>query len=145
MCGRNRKTIKLIESNTGTAIYLPPTFSSVFTYVPRNTAPRNVDEILITGENSDAITLAKTKIHEVLSRISLFVKDVVIPPEKIDSILLGRMDKVRKIIEANGTFILFPPLGSRQNTVRIQATENLHAERTAKELMAIVSATLVPG
>ncbi len=139
LCGRNRKNIKLIESATATAIYLPPSFSSVFHYCPPNARPRDPTEIFITGEDPDSINQAKKKIHEVLQRVRLFVKDVLIPPEKIDSILLSRMDKVRKIVETNGTYILFPSLGSKQSTVRIQATENLHAERTARELMALVS------
>ena len=82
--------------------------------------------------------MAKIKLHEVFTRMRLFVKDVSLPAAKIDSILLGRMDKVRKILEANGTFIMFPPLASGQNTVRVQAVENLHAERTVRELMALV-------
>lgn len=144
LCGRNRKNIKLIESATGTAIYLPPSFSPVFRYCPPNARVRNPDEILITGEDPGSIDMAKKKIHDVLSRTRLYVKDVVIPSEKIDSILLSRMDKVKKIAETNGTYIQFPPLGSRQNTVRIQAMESLHAERTARELMALVSSTQDP-
>ena len=139
ICGRNRKNIKLLESTTSTAIYFPPPFSQIFRYCPKNAKPRDPHEIFITGDSPQNIELAKIKLHEMLSRIRLFVKDVVIPSEKIDSILLSRMDKVRKIIESNGTFIVFPPLASRQSTVRIQATENLHAERTARELMALVS------
>ncbi|EON96384.1 putative kh domain-containing protein [Phaeoacremonium minimum UCRPA7] len=138
ICGRNRKNIKLLESTTSTAIYFPPPFSQIFRYCPKNAKPRDPHEIFITGDSPQNIELAKIKLHEMLSRIRLFVKDVVIPSEKIDSILLSRMDKVRKIIESNGTFIVFPPLASRQSTVRIQATENLHAERTARELMALV-------
>ena len=58
---------------------------------------------------------------------------------KIDSILLTRMDKVRKIVEANGTFIMFPPLASRNDLIRVQGVENLHVERTVRDLMALVS------
>jgi hypothetical protein len=68
----------------------------------------------------------------------LYVKDVALPIAKIDSILLSRLDKVRKILEANGTFIMFPQLASRQTQVRVQTVENLHAERTVKEIMALV-------
>ncbi len=139
LCGRNRKNIKLIESATGTAIYMPPSFSSFFRYCPPNARQRNPDEIFITGENADSIAGAKKRIHDLLTRVRLFVKDIVIPSEKIDSILLSRMDKVRKIVETNGTYIMFPSLGSKQSGVRIQATENIHAERTARELMALVS------
>ncbi|CAK7199964.1 hypothetical protein SEUCBS139899_002652 [Sporothrix eucalyptigena] len=137
LCGRNRKNIKVIESSTGTAIYMPPSFSTVFRYCPPNARPREPNEIFITGESQESIALAKKKIHEILSRTRLFLKDIVVTAEKIDSILLGRMDKVRKITETNGANIVFPVLGSRQNSVRVQATENLHTERTARELMAL--------
>ncbi|EJT77826.1 KH domain-containing protein, variant [Gaeumannomyces tritici R3-111a-1] len=138
LCGRNRKNLKLIESSTRTAIYMPPSFSNVFRYCPPNAKARDPSQILITGEDPTHIELAKKKIHDLLSRLRLFVKDVEIPPEKIDTILLSRMDKVQKISEAFGTHIAFPPLGSRQTMVRIQGLENLHIERTARELMALV-------
>ncbi|KAK0718228.1 hypothetical protein B0T26DRAFT_645890 [Lasiosphaeria miniovina] len=138
VCGRNRKNIKLIESATNTAIYFPPPFSQAYRYCPPNATRRDPQEVFITGENPGAIEQARFRVHELLSRMRIFVKDVQIPSAKIDSILLSRMDKVRKIIEANGTFIMFPPLASRQNTVRIQALENLHAERSVRDLMALV-------
>ena len=72
-------------------------------------------------------------------RIRVFVKEVSVPMAKIDSILLTRMDKVRKIVEANGTFIMFPPLASRNDLIRVQGVENLHVERTVRDLMALVS------
>lgn len=139
ICGRNRKNIKLIESATGTAIYFPPPYSRYFRYCPRNAQPRNPDEIIITGDKPRHIELAKLKLGDLLNRVRLYVKDVPMPPEKVDTILLTRLDKVRKIVEANGSYIQFPPLGSRQTPVRIQATENLHIERTVRELMSLVS------
>lgn len=142
LCGRNRKTIKLIESTTRTAIYMPPSFSSVFRYCPVNAQARDPNQIFITGEDPAHIELAKKKMHEVLNRLRLFVKEVEIPSEKIDNILLSRMDKVQKITETFGTYISFPPLGSRKTIVRIQGQENLHIERTARELMALVGVSL---
>jgi hypothetical protein len=139
LCGRNRKNIKLIESVTNTAIYFPPPFSQCYRYCPPNAQRRDAAEILITGETPQAIEQAKIRIHDILTRIRIFAKDVTISPAKVDSILLSRMDKVRKIIESNGTFIMFPPLGSRQGPVRVQALENLHVERSIRELMALVS------
>jgi hypothetical protein len=68
------------------------------------------------------------------------MKDAVVAPAKIDSILLGRLDKVRKIMETNGTFILFPQLASQRNLVRIQGVEHLHVERTVREIMGLVCA-----
>ncbi|CAK7273794.1 hypothetical protein SEPCBS57363_005832 [Sporothrix epigloea] len=137
LCGRNRKNIKAIESSTGTAIYMPPSFSTVFRYCPPNARPREPNEIFITGESQECVAAAKKKIHDVLTRTRLFLKDIIVTAEKVDSILLSRMDKVCKITETNGANIIFPALGSKQNTVRIQATENLHTERTARELMAL--------
>lgn len=138
MCGRNRKNIKLIESTTNTAIYFPPPFSSAFRYCPQPAQRRDPNTIYITGETPQAIEQAKFRLHETLLRIRLFVKDVQVPSAKIDSILLSRMDKVRKIVEANGTFIHFPPLASRNELIRVQGLENLHVERTVRELMTLV-------
>lgn len=142
ICGRNRKNIKLIESSTGTAIYFPPPFSTYFRYCPGNAQARNPAEIIITGDKPSHIEGAKVKLRNLLACARLYVKDVPMPAEKIDTILLTRLDKVRKIVESNGSFIQFPHLGSRQNTVRIQATDNMHIERTVRELMSLVSYTL---
>ncbi|KAK3390495.1 hypothetical protein B0H63DRAFT_117091 [Podospora didyma] len=138
LCGRNRKNIKVIESATNTAIYFPPPFSQAYRYCPPNAKRRDPQEVFITGENPQAIEQAKYKVHDILQRLRIFVKDVQIPAAKIDSILLSRMDKVKRIIETNGTYIMFPPLASRGTTVRVQAVENLHIERSVKELMALV-------
>jgi len=138
LCGRNRKNIKLIESQTNTAIYFPPPFSTMYGYVPPEATRREPSQIFITGESPQAIENAKSRIHETVKYMKLYVKDVQISNAKIDNILLGRMDKVRKIMEANATFIMFPSLARRDNTVRVQGFENLHVERTVKELMALV-------
>jgi len=143
VCGRNRKNIKMIESMTNTAIYFPPPFSEMYRYCPRDAQRRRPQEIFITGENPENIKKAMVMFHEQLSRMRIFVKEVALPAAKIDSILLTRLDKVRKIIEANGTFILFPPLGSRQTQVSVQAVENLHAERTIRELMVLVRSVVL--
>jgi hypothetical protein len=139
ICGRHRKNIKLIESSTGTAIYFPPLFSQMYRYCPPNASRRDPNDIYITGETPQAIRLAKEKIHETVTRIRLYIKDVTIPAAKIDSILLDRTDKVRKILEANGTYIMFPALGTQRTTVRVQGNEGLPVERTVRELMTLVS------
>jgi KH domain len=143
ICGRSRKHVKLIESATNTAIYFPPPFSQVYRYCPDGAKRRNPEEIFLTGENPQSIAMAKQKIHELALRVRLFVKSVVVSPAKIDSILLSRLDKVRKIMETNGTFILFPQLASQRNLVRIQGVEGLHVERTVREIMGLVRYSLV--
>lgn len=138
ICGRSRKNIKLIESATNTAIYFPHPFSQVFRYCPSGAQRRNPEEIFITGESQENIILAKKKIHDLVLRTRLFLKDAMVSPAKIDSILLTRLDKVRKIMETNGTFILFPQLASQRNLVRIQGVEGLHVERTVRDIMGLV-------
>lgn len=137
ICGRSRKNIKAIESMTNTAIYFPPPFSQTYRYSHPGASKRNPEEIYITGESPQNIQLAKAKIHQLTSQTRLFMKDCVVSPPKIDSILLTRMDKVRKIMETNGTFVLFPQLGSQRNLVRIQGVEGLHVERTIRDIMAL--------
>lgn len=138
VCGRHRKNIKLIESSTSTAIYFPPLFSQMYRYCPPNANRRDPNEIYITGDSAESIQAAKEKIHESITRIRLYVKDVHFPAAKIDSILLDRSDKVRKILEANGTYVMFPALGSQRNTARVQGLEGLPVERTIRELMNLV-------
>ncbi|OBT76443.1 hypothetical protein VF21_03956 [Pseudogymnoascus sp. 05NY08] len=137
ICGRSRKNIKHIESTTNTAIYFPPPFSQVYRYCHPGAKRRNPEEIFITGETPQDIALAKQKIHELVQRTRLFMKDCMVSPAKIDSILLGRLDKVRKIMETNGTFVLFPQLGAQRNLVRIQGVEGLHVERTIRDIMGL--------
>lgn len=139
ICGRTRKNIRLIESASNTAIYFPPPFPKVYGYVPPGSHRRGEDEVYITGENQECINQAKKKLHEFVTHTKCYVKDVMVSPHKIDSILLDRLDKVRKVMEANGSYVLFPQLGSQRGLIRVQGTEILHVERTVREIMALVS------
>ncbi|KAL1608060.1 hypothetical protein SLS60_002999 [Paraconiothyrium brasiliense] len=137
ICGRGRKNIKLIESATGTAIYFPPPFPRLFGYTPAGAQRRPDDLIYITGENSECILRAKQRLHDLVMSTKVFVKPVMVTDTKLDAILLERLDKVRKIIENNGSYILLPPLGMQRGVVRVQGTDVLHVERTVRELMAL--------
>ena len=88
------------------------------------------------------IVLAKKKLHELVMNTKCYVKDVIVSANKIDAILLDRLDKVRKVMELNGSYVLFPPLGSQRGVIRVQGTEILHVERTVREIMALVSLQL---
>ncbi|MCJ1249493.1 hypothetical protein MMC30_006717 [Trapelia coarctata] len=137
ICGRTRKNIRLIESVTNTAIYFPPPFQRVYGYTPPGASRRGDDEVFITGDNPENIKQAKQKLHELVMNTKCYVKEVNVSPHKVDSILLDRLDKVRKVMELNGSYILFPPLGSQLGRIRVQGTEILHVERTVRELMAL--------
>ena len=144
VCGRTRKNVKLIEAATGTAIYFPPPFPRIFGYVPPNAHRRSEDEVYITGETQEQITRAKQKLHELVMGVKVYVKDVRVNGNKIDNILLDRLDKVRKVMEMNGSYVIFPQLGSQRNGIRIQGTDVLHVERTVREIMALVRTLFMP-
>lgn len=143
--GRTGKNIKTIESATKTAIYFPPPFPGVFGYVPPHATRRAADEIFITGETQERINQAKQKLKELVMGIKLYSKDAVVSASKIDNILLDRLDKVRKIMETNGSHVLFPQLASQRGIIRVQGTEVLHVERTVKEIMALVCSYVLLG
>ena len=138
ICGRTRKNIRLIESATNTAIYFPPPFPRVYGYTPPGAVRRGEDEVWITSENPENIKQAKAKLHELVMNTKCYVKEVMVSSQKIDSILLDRLDKVRRVMEVNGSYVLFPPLGSQRGVIRVQGTEILHVERTVREIMALV-------
>ncbi|OJJ96507.1 KH domain protein [Aspergillus aculeatinus CBS 121060] len=137
VCGRTRKNIKLIEAATGTAIYFPPPFPRIFGYTPPGAHRRSEDEVYITGDTQEQIARAKQKLRELVMGVKIYVKDVIVNSNKIDNILLDRLDKVRKVMEMNGSYVHFPQLGIQRGVVRIQGTEVLHVERTVREIMAL--------
>ena len=140
ICGRTRKNVRIIEAATKTAIYFPPPFPRIYGYIPPGAHRRGEDEVYITGDTQEAINQAKRKIGELVANTRCFVKEVSISWSKIDSIILDRLDKVRKVMELNGTYVMFPPLGSQRQRIHIQGTETLQLERTVREIMTLVGA-----
>ncbi len=153
--GRCRRNIKLIEAATKAAIYFPPPFPRAYGYTPPGAHRRGEDEVFITGPSTQSIIHAKQRLHELVSTsfggmptasnirqalgTKCYVKDVALSSDKIDCILLDRLDKVRRITESTGSCVIFPQLGTRRGRIRVQATEILHVERTVREVMALVS------
>lgn len=137
--GRLRRHVKQIESATNTAIYFPPPFPKIFGYCPPGANRRHEDEIFITASSEQDIYRAKSKLHELARQAQACVKEVRISPEKVDSIIFERLDKIQRIMEYNGSYILFPQLGVQRGAFRVQGTDMLHVERTIREVMSIVS------
>ncbi|RMY79053.1 hypothetical protein D0862_13251 [Hortaea werneckii] len=138
IAGRHRRNIKLIESATGAAIYFPPQFPAVFGYVPPGSIPlRGRDEIIITGETMDNILQAKKRLHDLVISTKHFMKDVHITMSKVDYILLERMDKIQRIVQTNGSYVVLPPLGNHSGMLRVTATDILNVERTVREIMGL--------
>jgi len=140
ICGRARKNITNIESSTNTTIYFPPPFPQIYGYCPAGARRRPEDEVIVTGKLPNEITDAKMRLRNLVVGVKAFVKDVAITETKLDDILLGRLEKVRKIMEMNGSYVLFPQLGRKHGVVRVQGTDILNVERTVREVMALVSA-----
>ena len=136
--GRLRRHVKHIESATDTAIYFPPPFPQVYGYCPPGAHRRSEDEIFITSTKESNIYHAKGKLHELARSTHACVKEIRVSPEKVDSMLLERLDKLHKVMEYNGSYIQFPPLGSQRGVARVQGTDMLHVERTVREVMSIV-------
>lgn len=137
VCGRLRRRIKEIEATTNTAIYFPPPFPQLYGYLPSGANRRHEDEIFVTGEKESDIYRAKARLHELVRHTQAVQKEVKISPDKVDSILLDRLDKIRKIIEHNASYVLFPQLGVQRGSIRVQASDMLHVERTVREVMSI--------
>ncbi|KAF1811646.1 hypothetical protein P152DRAFT_449927 [Eremomyces bilateralis CBS 781.70] len=135
--GKARRNIKHIESATNTAIYFPPPFTRLFGYTPPGGVRRQQDEIVITGESPEAILQAKKRLHDLSVSTKAFVKDVIVTPSKLDNIILERLDKVRKIMENNGSYVVLPSLGLQRGIVRVQGTDILNVERTVRDIMAL--------
>ncbi|KAF2760628.1 KH domain-containing protein [Pseudovirgaria hyperparasitica] len=139
--GRAKKNIKLIESATNTAIYFPPPFPHVYGYTPIDSQRRPNDQIIITSEDSTAILKAKKMLHDLTVQQKVYSKGVLVTPSKLDSLILERMDKIKKIMETNGSCVILPPLGDHRNhpgaTLRVQGTDVLNVERTVRDVMAL--------
>lgn len=140
ICGRGRKNIKHIESQTRTAIYFPPPFPRIYSYRPPHATSRDPDQVFITGSCREDIAKAERMLVNIRRGLRLYVKDVSITMTKLDYLLLERLDDIKKIMEANATYVQLPRLGSlgqRDVCMRIQGTETLNIERTVRSIMAI--------
>ena len=138
VCGRTRRNIKLIEAATNTAIYFPPPFPRLFGYTPPLAQRRNEDEVYITGETQEQINDAKKKLHELVMRVKMFGKEVVVSSPKLNNILLDSLDKVRTVMEADGTYVRFPQLGSQRSVIGVQGTDCMKVEHTVRQIMNLV-------
>lgn len=138
VCGRTRKNIRHIEARTDTAIYFPPPFSRILGFIPYGAHRRGDDEFFITGDTQEKINNAKRMLQEIVERTRCHVREIPVSFQKIDGILLDRLDKVRRIMEVNSTYISLPMLGTQRGLIRIQGTEHQHIERTAREMMLLV-------
>ena len=141
ICGRTRKNVRKIEAVTNTAIYFPHPFSRILGYLPYGAQRRGDDEFFITGERQEDISRAKVMLQDTVINTRCHVKEVPVASHKIDAMILDRLEKLRRIMEVNGTYIGLPTLNTHRPLIRIQGTEQPHIDRTVREIMLMVRQT----
>ncbi|KAI9470017.1 MAG: hypothetical protein EXX96DRAFT_597868 [Benjaminiella poitrasii] len=128
ICGRKRTGIQSIIEETAASIYFPSpfVFEANEDYSPA---------IYITGESNEV-----ARVKDMLTKLasqkaqSMYHKDAVLHPRKLDWMLLHRKNDLRKIMRDNGSFISFPKMGSGNDVVTVYAENRVNAERTLRSL-----------
>src|SRR5436309_5022907 len=103
MCGRGRKDLQHVEAVTKTNIYLPTPFPGVYGYKPPKTLKRFPDTIFITGE-PEKIQEAIGMIKDLVIKMKLYVKEISMSLNKIDCLILEKLDNIKKIMSDHGAF-----------------------------------------
>lgn len=128
ICGRKRTGLQSILEETATSIYFPSpfVFEASDDYSPA---------IYITGESNDV-----ARVKDMLTKLatqkaqSMYQKDAVLHPRKLDWMLLHRRNDLRKVMRDNGSFVSFPKMSSGGNLVTVYAESRVNAERTLRSL-----------
>ncbi|KAI8071273.1 hypothetical protein BC940DRAFT_361669, partial [Gongronella butleri] len=69
---------------------------------------------------------------------TLFQKDSIIKPFKLDWMLRYRQEEMAKIMKDDGSIVLFPAIGSGCNTITVYAENRVRVERTLRLLNYLV-------
>ncbi|OZJ06017.1 hypothetical protein BZG36_01075 [Bifiguratus adelaidae] len=142
--GRKRCFVTSIMEETATNIYFPspfmgihnPTYADEPVQQPNDAGDQRSDSVIyITG---DALGISRAK--EMLNKLaaqkakSMYHKDAMLHSRKLDWMLMQKQDEIKPIMQDNGSFILFPVLGSSGSTITIFAENRVNVERTLRSL-----------
>ncbi|CAH7686316.1 hypothetical protein PPACK8108_LOCUS20949 [Phakopsora pachyrhizi] len=139
IAGRKRSVIQSIQEETATNIYFPSLLSCggiLGTRYPNLLSKHNM--IVITGEFFDA-----QRAREMLFQVSvhkskcIISRDTTMHPRKLDWMLMEKLPTLQKIMNDNGTFINFPPIGSQVSAVSVYGDHRVQIERTIRTLMQL--------
>ncbi|KAI8989337.1 hypothetical protein BDB01DRAFT_781420 [Pilobolus umbonatus] len=128
LCERKRTGLQPILKETAASIYFPSPF--IFEAEDDYSPP-----IYITGESNDVL-----RVKEMLSTLSsqktqsMYQKEAILHPRKLDWLLLHRREDLKKIMRDNGAFIAFPKMGSNNDRVTVHAENRVNVERTLRSL-----------
>ncbi|GAA6006103.1 hypothetical protein JCM11491_002032 [Sporobolomyces phaffii] len=135
--GRKRCVVQTIQEETATNIYFPTPLSGVIGGKTSSLqAKQNL--IFITGE-----FFGVQRARDMLFQVSLhkskciISRDTAILPRKLDWMLSDRLDDLKQIMNDNGTFINFPPLGSQASLISVYGDHRVNIERSIRAIMGL--------
>ncbi|KAH9820857.1 hypothetical protein DFH28DRAFT_637662 [Melampsora americana] len=139
IAGRKRMVIQSIQEETSTNIYFPSALSGGGILGTRNS-------LLISKQNMIFITgeyFGVQRAREMLFQVSLhkskciISRDTALLPRKLDWILMEKLEEIKKIMNDNGTFINFPPIGSQISVISVYGDNVIPIERSIRMLMQL--------
>ncbi|GAA5926142.1 uncharacterized protein JCM15063_000196 [Sporobolomyces koalae] len=135
--GRKRCVVQTIQEETATNIYFPTPLSGVIGGKTSSLqAKQNL--IFITGE-----FFGVQRARDMLFQVSLhkskciISRDTAILPRKLDWMLSDRLEDLKQIMNDNGTFINFPPLGSQASLISVYGDHRVNIERSIRAIMGL--------
>ncbi|GAA5960289.1 hypothetical protein JCM3765_002531 [Sporobolomyces pararoseus] len=135
--GRKRCVVQTIQEETATNIYFPTPLSGVIGGKTTSLqAKQNL--IFITGE-----FFGVQRARDMLFQVSLhkskciISRDTAILPRKLDWMLSDRLEDLKQIMNDNGTFINFPPLGSQASLISVYGDHRVNIERSIRAIMGL--------
>ncbi|GAA5856623.1 hypothetical protein JCM8547_005897 [Rhodosporidiobolus lusitaniae] len=135
--GRKRTVVQTIQEETATNIYFPTPLSGVLGQKNMSLlAKQNL--IFITGE-----FFGVQRARDMLFQVSLhkskciISRDTAILPRKLDWMLSDRLEDIKQIMNDNGTFINFPPIGSQASLISVYGDHRVNIERTIRSIMGL--------
>ncbi|GAA5888276.1 hypothetical protein JCM16303_007256 [Sporobolomyces ruberrimus] len=135
--GRKRTVVQTIQEETATNIYFPTPLSGVIGGKTGSLqAKQNL--IFITGE-----FFGVQRARDMLFQVSLhkskciISRDTAILPRKLDWMLSDRLDDLKQIMNDNGTFVNFPPLGSQASLISVYGDHRVNIERSIRAIMGL--------
>ncbi|BGP18661.1 hypothetical protein JCM10213_002905 [Rhodosporidiobolus nylandii] len=137
VAGRKRCVVQTIQEETATNIYFPTPLSGVLGQKNMSLlAKQNL--IFITGE-----FFGVQRARDMLFQVSLhkskciISRDTAILPRKLDWMLSDRLEDIKQIMNDNGTFINFPPIGSQASLISVYGDHRVNIERTIRSIMGL--------
>ncbi|GAA5974761.1 hypothetical protein JCM11641_007256 [Rhodosporidiobolus odoratus] len=135
--GRKRQVVQTIQEETATNIYFPSPLSGVLGQKNMSLlAKQNL--IFITGEFF-GVQRARDMLFQVSMHKSkcIISRDTAILPRKLDWMLSDRLEDIKQVMNDNGTFINFPPIGSQASLISVYGDHRVNIERTIRSIMGL--------